>query len=235
MAPALQDPEATSSGPTGPGQVSAASNSTCVPCTWSPCLPPLRRGPSVAGGNTPPQLEDCQARRHWEQGGRAEPEGWTERAAPWAGRPQAHGPQGGCRRPGPRAPQLFCTIVLVLPREEARLPMRQLPSQARASRGEPPSWAPGDTLPARLGLRVPRGHSASVPRPFSPGRRSTARWTRAPRPRAGRRPPTTTRSWACTTPKTTSLSERQVGAGCRGGVRATRRRGEGPPHPGSSG
>ena len=59
--------------------------------------------------------------------------------------------------------------------------------------------------------------------PFSAGRRSTAPWTRAPRPRAGRRSPTATRSWACTTPKMTFLSERQVGAGAAAG-------GEGVPH-----
>lgn len=53
--------------------------------------------------------------------------------------------------------------------------------------------------------------------PFSAGRRSTAPWTRAPRPRAGRRSPTATRSWACTTPKMTFLSERQVGAGAAAG------------------
>ena len=97
--------------------------------------------------------------------------------------------------------------------------------------------------PMRQGENRPRGRPVTLclhswgsgsprvtqplPPPFSSGRRSTARWTRAPRPRAGRRPPTTTRSWACTMPKTTSLSERQVGAGCRGG-------GD-PPHPGSSG
>lgn len=46
----------------------------------------------------------------------------------------------------------------------------------------------------------------------SPGRRSTAPWTRARHPRVGCRPPTTTQSWACTMPKTTSLSEKQVSA-----------------------
>lgn len=61
----------------------------------------------------------------------------------------------------------------------------------------------------------PRAHRA-VCLPL-PGRPSTAPWTRAPRPRAGRRPPIPTQCWACTTPRTTFLSGRQVGGrGLRG-------------------
>lgn len=42
------------------------------------------------------------------------------------------------------------------------------------------------------------------------GRHSTALWTRAPHPKAAYLAPTITLSWACTIPKMTSHSEKQV-------------------------
>lgn len=220
MAPALQDPEAASTGrtgPTGPGQVSAASNSTCVPCTWSPCLPPLRTGPSVAGGNTRLSLRTARPGDTGTKGARQSP-GIGPSVQPRG--PAVLSPTGPGEAAGGRAHGLPSGFVPSF----WSCPGRRPAAQEAATK-------PGPCVKGRTALVGAWGHSACTAGapgppgslslcpapPFSPGRRSTARWTRAPRPRAGRRPPTTTRSWACTTPKTTSLSERQVGAGHRGG------------------
>ena len=192
----------------------------------SPCLPPVRTGPSVAGGNTHLSLRTSSPGDTGSKGAgqspgigpSVQPRGPAVLSSTGPGRLQVAGSRGSpavlyhCFGPATGG-RSGC------PGGSRRArPMRQGENRPR---GRPVtlclhSWGSGSP-------RV----TQPLPPPFSPGRRSTARWTRAPRPRAGRRPPTTTRSWACTMPKTTSLSERQVGAGCRGG-------GD-PPHPGSSG
>lgn len=112
------------------------------------------------------------------------------------------------------APPASCFAVL--PQGGAALPVGQ------AGRG-PPALAGPLGRPAGLRCRSrPPAWPAPVPKPcplFPPGRRSTAPWTRAPHPRARRRPPTSTRPWACMTPRTTSLCGRQVSAAAGSGWR----------------
>lgn len=110
-------------------------------------------------------------------------------------------------------------LVLVFfqsgPREEAGLPRKPPAELELMSKGGPLMGTVSQTLVC-LALRSQATLSPcpTLTKPClcmsSPGKRSTAPWTRAPHPRAVCRPPTTTRSWACTTPKTTSLSEKQV-------------------------
>lgn len=111
-------------------------------------------------------------------------------------------------------------------REEAGLPRRSSAELELMSK-----WGPFMGTVSRTSVWLaPRSQATLGPCPtltkpclcmLSPGKRSTAPWTRAPLPRAVCRPPTTIRSWACTTPKTTSLSEKQVRvpvSWCEGGV-----------------
>lgn len=148
MASALQDPEAASTVTTGPGQVSAASNNSCVPCTWSPLSPSciLGTGPSVARGNTPLSLRPARPGDPKSEGARQSP-GIGPRLEP-------------CRLTGGLVSSFqFC------PGRKPGCPAGWPPSQAHTSKGEPPTRAPRGALPARPGPQVPEGHSAPVP-PF---------------------------------------------------------------------
>lgn len=116
-----------------------------------------------------------------------------------------------------RCGQFLCSL------RQHRPPRSLAPGRSRSAPG-PGGAGPSGSLPRRTtgatcwasaSLRAPPAWRGPVPKPrplFPPGRRSTAPWTRAPRPRARRPPHTSSRPWARMTPRTTSLCARQVSA-----------------------
>lgn len=140
---------------------------------------------------------------------------------------------GGCRRPGPRAPQRFCTIVLVLPREEG-----QTAQEAAAE--------PGPCIKGRTALVGARGHclhswGSGSPRVTQPLPPLSLQEDAAQL--AGPELPTPERGVGLLQPpgpghvrcqrRLPSQKDRWVPDAA--GVGTNRERGEGPPHPGSSG
>lgn len=167
VASALQDPEAASTVPTGPGQVSAATNNSCVPCTWSPLSPSciLGTGPSVARGNTPLSLRPARPGDPKSEGARQSP-GIGPHLEPH--RPAVLSPSGPGKAARGRLRRFTGGLVSSFqfcPGRKPGCPAGWPPNQAHTSKGEPPTRAPRGALPARPGPQVPEGHSAPVP-PF---------------------------------------------------------------------
>lgn len=133
-----------------------------------------------------------------------------------AARAECHGPlrqgSGGGGVVTSSAPSVSTVRLAVLPQGGAALPRGRA---GRGPSGSLPRRTTGATCWASASLRALPAWRGPVPKPrplFPPGRRSTAPWTRAPRPRARRPPHTSSRPWARMTPRTTSLCARQVSA-----------------------
>lgn len=133
-----------------------------------------------------------------------------------AARAECHSPlrqgSGGGGVVSSSAPSVSTVCLAVLPQGGAALPRGRA---GRGPSGSLPRRTTGATCWASASLRALPAWRGPVPKPrplFPPGRRSTAPWTRAPRPRARRPPHTSSRPWARMTPRTTSLCARQVSA-----------------------
>lgn len=125
----------------------------------------LRTGPSVAGGNTPLSLRPARPGDPKSEGAGQSP-GIGPSVQPH--RPPVLSPTGPGETAGGRVHRLTGGLVSSFqscPGRKPGCPAGRLSSRAHASKGEPPAWAPRGALPARPWLRVPEGHSASVP-PF---------------------------------------------------------------------
>lgn len=151
-----------------------------------------------------------------------------------AARAECHGPlrqgSGGGGVVSSSAPSVSTVCLAVLPQGGAALPRGRA---GRGPSGSLPRRTTGATCWASASLRALPAWRGPVPKPrplFPPGRRSTAPWTRAPRPRARRPPHTSSRPWARMTPRTTSLCARQVSAAA--GLPGVLRRPPAAPSPG---
>ena len=117
----------------------------------------------MAGGNTPLSLRPARPGDPKSEGAGQSP-GIGPSVQPHG--PPVLSPTGPGEAAGGQVRRLTGGLVSSFqscPGSRPGCPAGRLLSRAHTSKGEPPAWAPRGALPARPWLRVPEGHSASVP------------------------------------------------------------------------